>query len=63
MNKIRKQHKRYPEIPAAFADATLAAAIGEARGDAHKRARAKAARQSAHLLRRGELSGGVHGGA
>jgi len=55
-NAIQKRHARYSPIPAAFADATLAAAVRDARTEAHRRAASKAQRAAVRMIARGELT-------
>jgi hypothetical protein len=54
--KLQRDHRRCPELPACFAEATLASATREARTPAQEAARAKAQRQALRLVDRGELS-------
>lgn len=53
---LQRRHGRQSDIPAAFADATLAAAIKGANTDAKRAAASKARRQAARLVARGELT-------
>jgi hypothetical protein len=52
---LQRRHARQSELPECFALATLAAAIREPRAKTQERPRARAARQVAQLLKRGEL--------